>query len=163
MKKERKDIIERHLREGKIIVSLEEGKVFYKSGKECTSVDTSGYYVVGIREGKKTYNYRVHEVIAVVLGLDVIGNDINHIDGNKLNNNPHNIEAISRKENLIHATRTGLNNEIGSGHITNNKITKEIADEIRELIAQGVKYSVISEKYGIAQSTISNIKHHRRW
>ena len=62
MKKERKDIIERHLREGKIIVSLEEGKVFYKSGKECTSVDTSGYYVVGIREGKKTYNYRVHEV-----------------------------------------------------------------------------------------------------
>ena len=155
--------IQRIINDGRITVKLDEGRVFYKSGRECCRVDSCGYYVVGVREGKKTGNYRVHEIIAIVMGLDVLGNDINHIDGNKLNNKPENLEAISRKDNLLHAMRTGLNPQIGSGHVTNNKITKEAAEEIKQLINQGVKYSVITEKYGIAQSTISNIKHGRRW
>ena len=163
MKAERKEIIERHLKEGRITVILSEGKVFYKSGKECKSKDPSGYYIVGIREGKNNYTYRVHEVIAVVMGLDVLGKDINHIDGVKTNNKPNNLEAITKKDNLLHAASTGLNKEIGSGHITRCVITQEIADEIRMLIAQGVSYTTISEKYGIAKCTISNIKHHRRW
>ena len=163
MKRERMESIQRIINDGRITVKLDEGRVFYKSGRECCTVDSCGYYHVGVREGKKTGNYRVHEIIAIVMGLDVLGNDINHIDGNKLNNKPENLEAISRKDNLLHAMRTGLSPQIGSGHITNNKITKEVAEEIKQLINQGVKYSVISEKYGIAQSTISNIKHGRRW
>lgn len=163
MKAERKEIIERHLKEGKITAIVSEGRVFYKSGKECKAKDSGGYYAVCIREGKVKYTYRVHEVIAVILGLDVIGNDINHIDGVKTNDTPNNLEAITRGGNIYHAMRTGLNNEMGSGHITRCVITQEMADEIRELIEQGVSYNAISEKYGIAKCTISNIKHNRRW
>ena len=37
--------------------------------------------------------------------------DINHIDGNKENNNINNLEVCTRKENLEHAVRLGLNKQ----------------------------------------------------
>ena len=42
--------------------------------------------------------------------------DVNHIDGNKLNNSVDNLEWISRSDNVKHAYQIGLNRPSGGGH-----------------------------------------------
>lgn len=51
----------------------------------------------------------VHREIAKALIPNPLNlSDVNHKDGNKLNNHPSNLEWMSRSENLYHALRTGL-------------------------------------------------------
>lgn len=51
----------------------------------------------------------LHRALALVFLTTVEGKeDINHIDGNKLNNSISNLEWVSRGENVIHALRNGL-------------------------------------------------------
>ena len=67
-----------------------------------------GYLEISIK-GK---HYHIHQLIANAL-LDYTlgtGYEINHIDGNKLNNSLDNLEIVSHSENMRHAWRTGLIN-----------------------------------------------------
>lgn len=51
----------------------------------------------------------IHRAVALAwLPNDTGATDVNHKDGNKLNNAHHNLEWCSRRENLKHALRTGL-------------------------------------------------------
>lgn len=93
--------------------------------------------------------------------------EVNHIDGNKLNNCILNLEWCTRQENMIHAMRTGLNPSPRLDEPTVNKIcqllldkTKRIKDislelgvpvSIIEEISQGVAYRYISKEYGLTK------------
>jgi hypothetical protein len=70
-------------------------------------MDGSGYPIVSIWGwGGRV---RVHNLVAeTFIGKKPFGSQVNHIDGNKCNNTPENLEYISQKENLRHAFRTGL-------------------------------------------------------
>lgn len=51
----------------------------------------------------------VHQLVAgAFLGACPEGLEINHIDGNQLNNRMENLEYITHRENILHAHRTGL-------------------------------------------------------
>lgn len=69
----------------------------------------TGYLKVNLQKNGKGYTKSVHTIIAEAFhdgkhpGLDV-----NHIDGNKLNNNASNLEWCTRKENMKHAYENGL-------------------------------------------------------
>jgi hypothetical protein len=68
-----------------------------------------GYlYVAKIIDGKAKHFY-VHRLVAATF-LPNPNNyqEINHIDGNKKNNNVSNLEWCSRSDNLRHAYKTGL-------------------------------------------------------
>ena len=65
--------------------------------------------LVGLYKNKKGKTFLVHRLIA----LTYIPNpenkpDINHIDGNPLNNNVPNLEWCTKTENMKHARETGL-------------------------------------------------------
>ena len=61
-----------------------------------------------LKLGGKTV-YRVHQLVAWAwIGPQPVGTVVNHIDGNKLNNTPANLEYITNPENVKHAYRTGL-------------------------------------------------------
>jgi hypothetical protein len=47
-------------------------------------------------------------VAAAFHGVPVERLDVNHIDGDRLNNRPENLEWCTRAENMAHAMRTGL-------------------------------------------------------
>ena len=69
-----------------------------------------GYMIVRtINNGKKNY-YQVHRlVLKVFLPTDNMETlQVNHIDGNKSNNNLSNLEWCTGKENIEHALKTGL-------------------------------------------------------
>lgn len=56
------------------------------------------------KEGKKK-SHNIHRLVAEAFILRPVGTtEVNHIDGNKHNNNVNNLEWVTQKENLIHAT-----------------------------------------------------------
>lgn len=66
----------------------------------------SGYMAITI----KGRHFNLHQLVAnAFLGYDFHDKlQVNHIDGNKLNNNVENLEVVTRSENMKHAWKTGL-------------------------------------------------------
>ena len=84
----------------------------------------NGYYKVGLRDknGKK-HLLILHRIVAETF----INNphnfpQVNHIDGNKLNNNVYNLEWCTPSYNTKHALKTGLRKK--SFHNTGKKLGK---------------------------------------
>lgn len=73
-------------------------------------LSSSGYkvvYVVTPRLGRKACS--VHRLVAEAFhGYQDSGMDVNHIDGDKTNNAPQNLEWVTRAQNMAHARSTGL-------------------------------------------------------
>lgn len=78
------------------------------------TINPVGYYAVnvslGSRESKKTI--RVHKAVAeTFLHTDDFTLDVNHKDGNKLNNNVENLEWCTHRWNMEHAYKNGLTSQ----------------------------------------------------
>lgn len=75
--------------------------------------DTHGYLQIDLHKNKKRYKCKIHRMVMEtfnpVRGYKNL--DVNHIDGNKKNNNLSNLEWCTRRENLIHAVNTGLRSQ----------------------------------------------------
>jgi len=70
----------------------------------------NGYKTTNLWENNKGKTLYVHRlVVEAFIGKIPKDMQINHIDGNKSNNNIHNLEIVTRSENVIHAYRNGLN------------------------------------------------------
>jgi hypothetical protein len=73
--------------------------------------DRYGYLIQPLCKDKKVKHIPTHRLVcmAFVENINPIKfNQINHIDGNKLNNNPHNLEWCDAKHNMKEAFRLGL-------------------------------------------------------
>lgn len=104
-----------------------------KTGRIMKSNKNSrGYEVICLRHNNTQVTKRVHRLVADnFYDGDHEGFDVNHIDGNKTNNNLSNLEFCTRSENLNHAFKTGL--KIPSRQIKVRVIeTGEVYDSIRE-------------------------------
>ena len=74
-----------------------------------TTQNSRGYEQVSLRVNKKYVTKRVHRLVAdSFYEGDHSELDVNHIDGNKLNNRLSNLEFCTRSENIRHAFDTGL-------------------------------------------------------
>lgn len=74
-------------------------------------LNKEGYLMVAISRGRKRkIAIRIHRAVAenFVDGFSK-GLEVNHIDGNKKNNNSENLEWVTRSENQIHAVKMDLN------------------------------------------------------
>lgn len=73
-------------------------------------IDRAGYYTVRLMKSDvKSSTQYVHRLLGLAF-IDNPGNKccINHIDGNKLNNDLSNLEWVTMAENMQHAYNTGL-------------------------------------------------------
>ena len=71
---------------------------------------SSGYLFQGLTdENGKTKLHLIHRLVAEAF-INNTGNkpEVNHVDGNKMNNNYLNLEWCTREENVNHAIKTGL-------------------------------------------------------
>jgi len=70
-------------------------------------VSQSGYATLTLCKDGKRFTRTVHRLVAEAF-LGVSNLDVNHKDGNKLNNAIDNLEYITKSENTKHAINTGL-------------------------------------------------------
>jgi hypothetical protein len=88
---------------------------------------SAGYPSVSLRLNNVYLKERVHRLVGKAFVKDYkLGYIINHIDGNKLNNNHTNLEWCTHKHNVNHAFSTGLNNALDKMHETNQKKTVQL-------------------------------------
>lgn len=94
------------------------------------STDVVGYKSTTLYGENKPTTVRVHTLVAnAFLGKRPRNYDVNHIDGDKTNNNIDNLEYCSRSDNVLHAYKTGLNKMTTSIRIVE---TGEVFDSINE-------------------------------
>lgn len=94
-----KEIIENNL----LKIDLEKGHVYrkvYWRTKKVGSENSRGYRTIGITYSGKLYSFSEHEIIAVAMGLDLIGKDVNHKNKIRSDNRACNLEAITHAENM---------------------------------------------------------------
>lgn len=127
-----------------------------------------GYYEANIVNSKRKFRAKIHRLVAQAF-IPNPNNlpQINHKDGNKLNNNIENLEWCTAKDNLKHARETGLNNSIPrpNGRGTKNSrsiLTEEKVLSIREN-PDNKTHKQLALQYGVAESTISGIIARLRW
>jgi hypothetical protein len=87
-------------------------------------IGNHGYLTVCLRVGNKNYRKLVHRLIAeTFIGEGNVDVEIDHKDGNKLNNSADNLEWVTRKENLERAKNLGLINVSEKQKLIRSKIS----------------------------------------
>ncbi len=85
------------------------GKVYNKKFKRFLSKGGNTYKHITLCSDGFTYCVNIHRLVAKAFIPNPLNKpQVNHIDGNKSNNNVNNLEWCTPKENHQHAVRTGL-------------------------------------------------------
>ena len=104
------------------------------------NVGNSGYKTANIRGNTKT----VHRLVASAFIPNPKNKRcVNHIDGNKLNNNVNNLQWVTHKENTQHAIKKGLDHKRSYPVIQidfNGKTVKEYHDLKTAKLETGIKH-----------------------
>lgn len=112
--------------------------------------------------GKKIKWFNVHKLVAhAFIGERPEGLQVNHKDGNKLNNVPSNLEYITDIENKLHAQAMG-NWPIGERH-GRSKLSESDVVEIRQLMASGATTKDLAARFGVHRTIIQKIVRRSLW
>jgi len=128
-------------------------------------INSRGYYRVTLYDerGKQSIA-QIHRLVikSFVNGESNERDCANHKDLNKLNNNASNLEWCSKRENTIHAHKSGrfivTRNLLGGA-----KINLELANEIRDRFITEKNKPKLAAEYGLTRSTIYKIVNNLIW
>ena len=139
-------------------------------GMWLTPTLRKGYLTVHLSQDGIAKILYVHSLVAEAwIGPRPSGLQINHLDGNKLNNRVENLEYTTALENQRHAIRTGLVDTekriawartLGSRpHLHARKLTASDVREIRRRMAGEESVLAISRRFHVHEKVIYKIAH----
>ena len=140
-------------------------------------INPGGYYYIGLGKNGTKATFAVHQLEAQAFIPNPASPDgeradskptVNHIDGNKLNNNLSNLEWASYSENLSHAYKTGLRQAVKSSEVGSKnykrKLKPEQVLEIKRLLATGnLTHKEIATQFGVSKSIVGKINSNKYW
>jgi len=117
-------------------------------------VKTTGYW--------RYMNMACHRIVyALVYGECPAGLTIDHVDGNKDNNDIRNLELVTAGENSRRAT---VDREPKRGsEVFSSKLTEDDVLEMYQLFLSGESNDTIATKFNVHPRYVSLIRHGRRW
>lgn len=150
------DKILKFIRKGHIQV-LDSGVVMsLATNKPMGTIRKNGYIQVCLKRDGERFLCYAHRIVALVkLGRPADpAMQVNHIDGNKSNNNHENLEWVSAKDNLAHARSIGLTYDYGE-HNGQAKLTDVEAERIRNSKCSSRE---LASRYNINVGTVNRIQ-----
>ena len=119
----------------------------------------------------------VHRAVAsTFIRMLSVGDEVDHIDGNKGNNSVANLEIVTKAENMARASRNGLMSA-GDRHYSRkaperlargeqaggSKLTAEQVIHIRRRGDAGESFASIARAFGIAYQNVATIVRRTAW
>lgn len=121
-----------------------------------------GYYKASLSKNSKEKKFFIHRLVALHFLENPFNKEqINHIDGNKINNRYDNLEFCTNYENYVHAKRTGLidkNVRIQQAIKMGEKNRKPIAQFTKDgkFVKEYISIIEASRQTGLSHQNISN-------
>ena len=151
-------------------IITEDGKVFNNKGKQLSikirkepkSSFERAYVQLSINGKQK------HFTLARLIAELYIPNplnlpQVNHLDGNPLNNHYLNLEWSTQSDNIKHAILTGLKPMLGENN-TSAKLNHIQVEEIREIYSKGnISLRALAKNYNVSYTTIRYIILKKTW
>lgn len=141
-----------------------DGIVRQLKGRVLKQTPMSGYLMVSLSVSAKRDVQLVHRLVASAFCEQPEGCFvINHLDADKSNNRPENLEWTTSKANTAHAMKLDLMNfAIGSRKGSAKLNESDVKQIIRRLHSKEMQ-KTIAEEYGVAQPIIANINLGKGW
>ena len=147
------------------VIAIKDGSMRKHKGKVLKLyLGNTGYERAMLYDDNGAINKTVHRLVLETFKPHVDMNDlqVNHIDGNKLNNHLTNLEWVTASDNIRHAHDTGLINTRGEGS-PNTKLSNADVLEILQRLDTGELHRDIGSDYGVSKSCITKINAGITW
>ena len=147
------------------VVTFSDGRVRKYKGKILKPLlNDRGYERITLSNGGRCNIKRVHRLVLETFKPHVNMNDlqVNHIDGNKLNNHLTNLEWVTARDNILHAYDMGLINNKGE-RAPHTKLSNTDVLEILQRLSTGELHRDIGLDYGVSKSCITKINTGTTW
>ncbi len=125
-------------------------------------INNSGYYQVSLPFQEGTKRKSIHRLVAEAFIPNPENKpEVNHIDGDRLNNRYDNLEWCTRSENSLHSTKV-LKKNVGDNS-NSSKLTSEQVLQIADRLAKGETQTSLAKEFNVSNHAIYRIQHGYNW
>jgi hypothetical protein len=127
--------------------------------------EKSIYPQVNLSKGGSYKTFKIHRLVAGAFIENHYNlEQVNHIDGNKKNNNVANLEWVTRSDNVIHAYKIGLMKKPKGELNGNSKLKETDISQIIELYNdKSWTSSEIAKSYDVSRVHVERIIRNKSW
>jgi hypothetical protein len=144
------------------VIIKSNGVPYTRKSVVLKDVVDDGYKHVAFKHNGKHKTFLLHRLVAeAFLGASKL--QVNHKDGNKLNNSIDNLEYCTASENVKHAFRTGLAFGRKGEANKSSKISEMQALTIKTLLMAGIGPIKIAREMGISKNITKDISRNKTW
>jgi len=124
----------------------------------------NGYLTVSLHKDKRGKSHYIHRLIAEAFVDGDKTLTVNHIDGDRENNNTDNLEWVTHAQNIQHAYDIGLEKSNVGETVWTAKLNEKKVVQMRDIRRKrGYTYKHLGSMFGVAPNTASLICRRRIW